>query len=81
MNNNDYIFFDRLNDIGLYANNKGMYQSRIQFTIATKDYDDRDTLVDYLHTKLNIDFDYYTTDGREYFVAQGTSALFMGDKK
>lgn len=80
MNNEDYIFFDRFADNGIYADDGACYVTTFQFTIATKGYDDRDTLVDYLHSGLNINFSYSTTDEREYYVAQGQSALLISGK-
>lgn len=80
MNNQDYIFFDRITDNGIFADDGACYVTTIQFTIATKGYDDRDSLVDYLHTKLNINFSYSQTEEREYFVAQGQSALLLNGK-
>lgn len=69
MHNEDYIIVNYLNDRLIGYNNKGMYSTSIQFTIFTKDFDDRKTLVDYVKQKFNVSVDYEPSNEYQYYQA------------
>ena len=65
----DYIFVDLITDNLIASDDKGIYKSTIQITIATQSYDDRNTLTDYVKDYLNVSARYDRQDEYQYFLA------------
>lgn len=77
LNGGDYIFFDYTNDDLIGYDDKGTYQRFIQITIATRDFEDRKTLVNYVKKLLNVSVTYEKAIDFEYFVARCTCGVLM----
>ena len=77
MNGHDYIFLDYLNDVPMLRDNEADYQSIIQISVLTKDYEDRKTLVKYIKQKFLIAPQYSKSDEFEYYQAQFTTGVFI----
>lgn len=81
MNNEDYIFFDMLSEQVLASDNNGLYKSTVQFTVATKDFDRRKTLVKYIKEMFVCSIEYLRSDEAEYYIAYCSTALFMREEE
>lgn len=79
MNGEDYIFFDVLNDIAMLRDNDADYQTLIQITVLTKDYEDRKVLVNYIKQKFLSAPTYSKDDEYEYYQAQFTTGVFLDE--
>lgn len=77
MNGQDYIFLDYLNDVPMLRDNNADYQSVIQISVLTKDFEHRKALVDYIKQKFLIAPEYSFSDEHEYYMAQFTTGLFI----
>lgn len=77
LNGGDYIFLDYTNDELISYDDEGTYQSYIQVTIATRDFEDRKTLVRYVKNYLNVSVMYEKAIDFEYFVARCTCGVLM----
>ena len=77
MNGQDYIFLDYLNDVPMLRDNEADYQSIIQISVLTKDFEDRKTLVNYIKQKFLIAPQYSKSDEFEYYQAQFTTGVFI----
>lgn len=69
LNGNDYIFVDLITDNLIASDDKGIYKTTIQITIATKDYDDRNTLTKYVKDYINVSCRYDRQNEYQYFLA------------
>ena len=77
LNGGDYLFLDFTNDELIGSDNRGCYQSYIQVTVATRDFEDRKTLVKYVKDFLNVSVMYEKAIDFEYFVARCTCGVLM----
>lgn len=77
MNGEDYIFLDYLSDIAMLRDNDADYQTLIQISILTKDYEDRKTLVKYIKEKFLSAPTFSKSDEFEYYQAQFTIGVFI----
>lgn len=77
LNGGDYIFLDYTNDELIGYDDRGTYQSYIQVTVATRDFEDRKTLVKYIKNYLNVSVMYEKAIDFEYFVARCTCGVLM----
>lgn len=77
MNGQDYIFIDYSNDIPMLRDNEADYQSVIQISVLTRNYEDRKTLVKHIREKFLIAPVYSKSDEFEYYQAQFTTGLFI----
>ena len=80
LNNQDYIFVDLLREQAVGFDNNGLYLSTIQFVIATKDFDNRKTLVKYIKDMFTCSFSYDKADESEYYAAYCTTTLIMEEE-
>lgn len=80
MNGNDYIFLDYLNEEPMLRDNTADYQTIIQISVLTKDFEDRKTLVNYIKDKFLIAPEYSKSDEFEYYQAQFTTGLFISEE-
>lgn len=81
LNGGDYIFFDVTNDDLIGYDNRGTYQRYIQITVATRDYEDRKTLVKYITDYLNVTVSYEKAIDFEYFLARCTCGVLMHEEQ
>lgn len=79
LNNQDYIFFDYLNERLIPADNNAEYITFIQISIASKDYDTIRKVVRYVKKMFVMEFSYSNAEEHEYFLAQGRTGLFIVD--
>jgi hypothetical protein len=77
LNGGDYLFLDFTNDELIGSDNRGCYQSYIQVTVATRDFEDRKTLVNYVKDFLNVSVMYEKAIDFEYFVARCTCGVLI----
>lgn len=77
MDGKDYIFVDYYNDVPMLRDNDADYQSVLQISVLTKDYENRKTLTDYIKDKFLISPNYSFSDEHEYYMAQFTTGLFI----
>lgn len=77
LNGKDYIFLDYLNDELISSDDKGVYQSYIQITIATRDFSNRKSLVEYVKDYFNVSITYEKSFEFEYYVARCNCGVLM----
>lgn len=69
LNGKDYLFYNILYDTLIGSDNRGVYKTRINITVATRDFANRKTLTDYLKEFLNLSVTYGVSEGFEYYTA------------
>lgn len=69
LNGQDYIFFNYLNDTLIGSDDRGVYRTDINITVATRDFERRKTLVDYVKNFLNVSVQYQRYEEYEYYAA------------
>lgn len=79
MNGEDYIFLDYNSEIPMLRDNEADYQSIIQISVLTKDFEDRKTLVKYIKDKFLIAPVYSRSDESHYYMAQFTTGVFIDE--
>lgn len=79
MNGQDYIFLDYLNDIPMLSDDTADYQSRIQISVLTNDFENRKVLVDYIKQEFLIAPEYSRSDESHYYMAQFTTGVFIDE--
>ena len=77
MDGKDYIFVDYYNDVPMLRDDDADYQSVIQISVLTKDYENRKTLTNYIKDEFLISPTYSFSDEHEYYMAQFTTGLFI----
>lgn len=77
MNGNDYIFLDYLNDLPFLSDNTADYQTIIQISVLTKDFENRKTLVSYIKKKFLSSPTYSKSNESEYYMAQFTTGVIL----
>ena len=77
MNGQDYIFLDYLNDVAMLRDNNADYQTIMQISVLTRDFEDRKTLVNYIKKKFLSAPTYSKSDEFEYYEAQFTIGVFI----
>lgn len=77
LNGQDYIFLDFLNDVAMLRDNNADYQTLIQVSCLTKDFEDRKTLSNYIKDEFLSAPVYSKSDEFEYYQAQFTIGLLM----
>lgn len=80
LNGGDYIFLDYTNDNLINYDNRGTYQSYIQITVATRDFEDRKTLVNYVKNYLSVSVTYEKAMDFEYWLARCTCGVLMHEE-
>lgn len=81
LNNEDYIFFDILDERPLGFDNNGLYLSTVQFVVATKDFDERKLLVKYIKDAYVCQIDYDKSEESEYYSAFCVTTLLMQEEQ
>ena len=77
LNGKDYIFLNYTDQELIGSDNKGVYQTHYEIVIATKDFDDRLTLTNYIQQFLNVSVDFSKSDEFEYYLATLEGGLFL----
>lgn len=77
LNNQDYIFFDYVNEVLIASDNDADYVDYIEISIASTDYDKIRQVVKYVHDILIIQFTYSKAEEHEYYLAQGRTGVFI----
>lgn len=77
MNGEDYIFLDFLNDVAMLRDNNADYQTMIQISVTTKDYEKRKTLVQYIKNEFLSAPSFSKSQESEYYVAQFTIGVIL----
>lgn len=77
LNGADYIFLDFTDEELISSDNGGEYRTSIQITVATRDFENRKTLVNYIKNYLNVSIDYEKAIDFEYYVARCTCGVLM----
>lgn len=80
LNGGDYIFLDFTNDNLIGSDDRGVYQSYIQITVATRDFEDRKTLVNYVKQYLNVSVNYEKDIDFEYFLGRCECGVLMHEE-
>lgn len=77
MNGEDYIFLDVMNDIAILRDNDADYQTLMQISVLTRNYEDRKTLVKYIKSEFLSAPVYSKSVEFEYYQAQFTIGVFL----
>ena len=77
MNGEDYIFLDYYSDIPKLRDNDADYQTMIEISVLTKDFEDRKILVEYIKQKFLSTPTYSRSDEYEYYQAQFQTGVFI----
>ena len=77
MDGKDYIFLDFINDVAMLRDNNADYQSLIQISVLTKDFEDRKTLVKYIKDEFLSAPVFSKSEEFEYYQAQFTIGVFI----
>lgn len=77
MNGEDYIFLDFLNDVAMLRDNNADYQTMIQISVTTKDFEKRKTLVQYIKNEFLSAPSFSKSQESEYYVAQFTIGVIL----
>lgn len=72
MDGRDYIFLDYLGDTAMLRDNDADYQTMIQISVTTKDYEKRKTLTKYIQEKFLSAPTFERSEEAEYYIAQFT---------
>ncbi len=79
MDGKDYIFLDFINDVAMLRDNNADYQSLIQISVLTKDFEDRKTLVKYIKDEFLSAPVFSKSEEFEYYQAQFTIGVFISE--
>lgn len=77
LNGQDYIFIDYLYDNLIGYDDRGTYRTNIQITVATKQFETRKLLTEYVHDFMNVSTTYDTSTEFEYYVSRNTATIIM----
>ena len=77
MNGQDYIFYNPLYDTLLGSDDRGVYRSRLQITVATRDFEDNKTLVNYVKDFFNVSVNYDKSYEFEYYLTRCECGVLM----
>lgn len=77
MNGEDYILLDYQNDAIIPSDNSGVYQTYLQITVATTDFEKRKTLTDYIKKYFSVSVTYEKSIEFEYYVARCSCGVLL----
>lgn len=78
MQGKDYIFLDYFEDVLIGSDDSGMYQTILQISVLTRDFDNRKTLMSYIRELFpTIHPTYSKSDEFEYYQAQFNIGVFI----
>lgn len=79
MDGKDYIFLDFLNDVAMLRDNDADYQTMIQISVTTKDFEKRKTLTKYIQGEFLSAPTYSKSAESEYYIAQFTIGVILSE--
>lgn len=79
LNGKDYIFLSYLNDIAMLRDNNADYQTLLQISCLTKNFEDRKTLSNYIKQEFLSAPIYSKSDEFEYYQAQFTIGVLLSE--
>ncbi len=79
MEGKDYIFLDFLNDVAMLRDNDADYQTMIQISVTTKDFEKRKTLAKYIQNEFLSAPTYSKSQESEYYIAQFTIGVILSE--
>lgn len=77
LNGEDYLFLSYTNDELISYDNEATYQTYIQITVATRDFENRKKLVNYIKDYLTVTVSYEKAIDFEYWVARCVCGVLM----
>lgn len=77
MNGSDYIFLDYFQDIAMLRDDSADYQTILQISVLTRDYEDRKALVNYIQDEFLSAPTYSRNITYEYYQAQFNIGVFI----
>lgn len=77
MNGSDYIFLDYLTDRLIGWDDKGTYKTELQITVATKDFDNRKILTDYVRDYINVSTMFDKSLEFEYYISRNNAIVVL----
>lgn len=77
MNGKDYIFLDYLNDELIGSDDKGCYRTDLQITTATRDFENRKILVNYIKDYFNVSVSYEKSEEFDYYLARCRTGILI----
>lgn len=77
LNGQDYIFFNYLNDNLIGSDDKGVYRTRMQIAIATRDFERNKVLTDYVKNFLNVSVSFDKSFEFEYYLTRCECGVLM----
>ena len=77
LNGQDYIILNYSRDTIIGFNNKGIYTTLTTFTVCTKDFDKRKSLVEYIKSRFNVEVEYEPANDYQYYVATCTTYITL----
>lgn len=78
LNNQDYIFFDYLNETVIAADNDADYVDYVEISIVSTDYDLVRLCAKYVKRFILMPFTYSKAEEHEYYLAQGRAGILIG---
>lgn len=80
MGNQDYIFLAYLYDNAIPSDNKAVYKSTINISVATKDLDRCRALVKYIRGEFISNVTYTHSEEHEYYLATMETVILLKDE-
>lgn len=77
MNGQDYIFVDFVRDELIGSDNKGVYKTSLEMVIATRQFDNRTVLLNFLKDHFNLSVRFDRQMEFEYYVAQCSTEILL----
>ena len=77
MNGEDYIFMDFFQDVPTLRDNSAYYQTIIQISVLTRDFEDMKTLTKYIQSEFLTAPTYSRNETFEYYQAQMNIGVFL----
>lgn len=81
MDGEDYIFLDFLNDVAMLRDNNADYQTMIQISVTTKDFEKRKTLTKYIKDEFLSAPSFSKSTEGEYYIAQFTIGVILSPEE
>lgn len=77
MNGEDYIFLDFFQEVPTLRDNNAYYQTILQVSVLTRDFEDMKTLTKYIQDKFLTAPTYSRNDTFEYYQSQMNIGVFL----
>lgn len=80
MQGKDYIFLDYTDEREILRDNNADYQSIIQISVYTRNFENRKTLVNYIQKKFLSAPSFTKSDEADYYVATFSTGIFLSER-